>query len=189
LFLKLSHFLFKIRICISFALPLLWKLICDYINKCCMIYYVMKMNKTTQKYIKGDILRYSTNMVFIYLQSKTWLFNALIALYMYKLFEPRHDKTNIMCLLTNPFTSRETDSKQRVSDQTVWMCRLVWIHDGSKRTMLVLSWPGSFMFTLYSYLIWTCFYSLVAQKLFGITWIQTLLRSLWCIISLSRVRS
>jgi hypothetical protein len=30
-------------------------------------------------------------------------------------------------------------------DQTARMRKLVWIHDGGKRTMLVLSWRGSFV--------------------------------------------
>jgi hypothetical protein len=30
-------------------------------------------------------------------------------------------------------------------DQTAWMRRLVWIHAGRKRIMLVLSWRGSFV--------------------------------------------
>jgi hypothetical protein len=34
------------------------------------------------------------------------------------------------------------------TDQTARMRRLVWIHAGRKRTMLVLSWRGSYNFTV-----------------------------------------
>jgi hypothetical protein len=38
-------------------------------------------------------------------------------------------------------------------DQTARMCRLVWIHTGRKPIMLVLSWHGSFIFTVKSIMV------------------------------------
>jgi hypothetical protein len=52
---------------------------------------------------------------------------------------PAQSDQDPCCSLTNPITSTETDSKQHDPDQTAWMRRLVWIHAGRKRTMLVLS--------------------------------------------------
>jgi hypothetical protein len=81
-------------------------------------------------------------------------------------FQPLHDKTNIVRLLPawNQTSLRIRPSLIRIHavrlqtllqvekliansmdpNQTAPMCRLVWIHAGRKRTMLVLSWHDSF---------------------------------------------
>jgi hypothetical protein len=92
------------------------------------------------------------------------------------IFEQHHDKTNIMdqnpcCSLTNPKEKLIANSID--PDETARMRRLVWIHAGCKRTMLVLSWHGTFILYMYAEVcLYMCLYnvSITCQELLVILW-------------------
>ena len=82
---------------------------------------------------------------------------------MFKEFEPPHDKTNEMARLRSAWASAQSDKSlcctlhpsflhvdTEDSDQTRRMPRLIWVIAGHTCNMVILSWDGSFIRTIWA---------------------------------------
>jgi hypothetical protein len=71
---------------------------------------------------------------------------TIFVMFTASIFEPCHDETNVTrslirihaVRLPTLFQVEKLIANSMHPDQTAWMRRLVWIHAGCKRTMLVL---------------------------------------------------